>query len=215
LERDRPVIRTTAASLVITLAGGALFWCGTDGFRALTSEQARRAAIAAAPRTLPAVELEDQDGKPFTLAAYRGRPVVVDFVYTECTLACPLLSDAFQRLDRAQQATWGRDDDRRLPLVSITFDPLDTPSRLRTYAGHYEADGRVWRFARARNPSDLASLLRAFDVVVIPDGRGGFQHNAAVHVVDARGRLARVLDLGVSPQDVADVARATAEEPSR
>ena len=212
MERDARVIRTTVASLAITLAGGALFWRGTDGFRALTSEQARRAAIAAAPRTLPAVELEDQDRRPFTLAAYRGRPVVVDFVYTECTLACPLLSDAFQRLDRAQQATWGRDDDRRLPLVSITFDPLDTPSRLRTYAGHYQADGRAWRFARVRNPTELVILLRAFDVVVIPDGRGGFQHNAAVHVLDARGRLSRVLDLGASPQDV---MRAAAEEPSR
>ena len=211
MERDARVIRTTVASLAITLAGGALFWRGTDGFRALTSEQARRAAIAAAPRTLPAVELEDQDGRPFTLAAYRGRPVVVDFVYTECTLACPLLSDAFQRLDRAQQATWGRDDDRRLPLVSITFDPLDTPSRLRTYAGHYQADGRAWRFARVRNPTELVSLLRAFDVVVIPDGRGGFQHNAAVHVLDPRGRLARVLDVGAAPGDVARAVAAMAQ----
>ena len=202
------VVRTTIASLVVALAGGALFWRGTDGFRALTSEQARRVAIAASPRTLPPVELEDQDGNPFSLAAYRGRPVVVDFIYTQCTLACPLLSDAFQRIDRAEQATWGRDDGRRLPLVSITFDSLDTPAQLRSYAGHYQADGDTWRFARVRDPRDLAGLLRAFDIVVIPDPQGGFQHNAAVHVLDAGGRLSRVLDLGASP---IDVARAAAE----
>jgi cytochrome oxidase Cu insertion factor (SCO1/SenC/PrrC family) len=31
---------------------------------------------------------------------------------------------------------------RQLPLLSITFDPEDTPPRLREYAGHYSADGR-------------------------------------------------------------------------
>ena len=199
-------MRTAVASLVIGVAGGALLWHGTNGFRALTSEQARRVAIEASPRALPDVELEDQDGHPFTLAGYRGRPIVIDFVYTRCQSVCPLLSDAFRRLDRAERARWAADADQRLPLVSITFDSLDSPARLREYARHYQADGRVWRFARVRHPRDLAPLLRAFDVVVIREPQGDFQHNAAIHLVDARGRLSRVLDLGTSPDDVARVA---------
>ena len=190
------------ASLVVVLAGGALVWTGTDGFRALTTEQARRVAVAASPRAVPAVALEDQDGRPFSLADYRGRPVIVDFVYTECRSVCLLLSDAFSRIDRAEQEARGRDADGRLRLVSITFDPRDTPDRLRTYAARYRADGRAWRFARVRDTTDLAPLLRAFDVVVLRDDRGDFQHNAAVHVLDTRGRLSRVLDLGASPRDV-------------
>jgi protein SCO1/2 len=117
------------------------------------------------------------------------------------------LSDGFRRLDRAQQAASGGADERRLQLVSITFDSLDTPARLREYAAHYEADGRSWRFARVRNARDLGDLLQSFGVVVISDGHGGFQHNAAMHVLDARGRLARVLDVEASP---AEVARAVA-----
>jgi len=194
------------ASLVISVTGGALFWRGTDGFRAVTTEQARRVAIAASPRSLPTVQLEDQDGQPFLLAEYRGRPVIVDFVYTQCRLACPLLSDAFQRLTRAEEARSGGDVDRRLPLVSITFDPLDTRARLREYAGHYDADGRSWRFARVKDQRDLAQLLHAFDIVVIREPQGGFQHNAAIHVVDVQGRLSRVLDLGTPPEDVARAA---------
>jgi protein SCO1/2 len=193
-------MRTGVASLAICVAGGALLWLGTGGFRALTSEAARRRAIAVSPRAVPVVELEDQDGRPFTLAYYRGRPVVVDFIYTGCGSVCPLLSDGFRRLDRARVMVG--DDARPLQLVSITFDSLDTPARLRAYASHYQADGRSWRFARVPNARDLDALLGTFGITVIGDGRGGFQHNAAIHVVDDRGRLARVLDLGTSPDDV-------------
>ena len=203
--------RTGIASLAICVAGGGLFWRGTDGLRALTSEAARRRAIAAAPRPLPAVQLEDEDGRPFTLDDYRGQPVVVDFVYTTCGSVCPLLSEGFRRLDQAQQLPSRGVDVPRLQLVTITFDSLDTPGRLREYASHYQADGRSWRFARVRDARDLRPLLQAFDVVVISDGRGGFQHNAAVHVLDPRGRLARVLDVGAAPGDVGRAVAAMAQ----
>jgi protein SCO1/2 len=194
--RDVSWMRTAVASLVLGAASGALVWQGTDGFRTLTSEQARRMAIERAPRALPHVVLEDQDGRAFTLAEYRGQRVAVDFVYTQCTKVCPLLSVGFQRVDREQRARRPGD---RLQLVSVTFDPRDTPEHLRAYAARYGADGRGWRFARVRNGADLTSLLNAFDVVVIPDGWGDFQHNAAVLVVDAQGRLSRVLDAGATP----------------
>jgi protein SCO1/2 len=177
----------------------------TDGFRAFTSEQARRNAVARNPRVLPGATLEDQDGRAFTLASYRGQPVAVDFVYTQCKSLCSLLSAGFQRLDGAERV---RGADERLQLVSISFDPRDTPSRLREYAAHYGADGRGWRFARVRDSRELGSLLEAFGIVVIPDGRGDFQHNAAVHLVNANGRLSRVLDATADPPQIARAAEA-------
>jgi protein SCO1 len=203
---DVPWLRTAVASVAICAASGALFWHGTDGFRALTTEQARRRAVARSPRVLPVVALEDQDGRPFTLGDYRGQPVAVDFVYTQCQSVCTLLSAGFQRLDRSERR-WPAD--RRLQLVSISFDARDTPARLREYASHYDADGRAWRFARVRETSDLAPLLAAFGITVFPNGRGDFQHNAAVHVLAGDGRLARVLDAGAPPHEVARAAAAS------
>ena len=76
-------------------------------------------------------------------------------------------------------------------LVSISFDVAgDSTSRLREYAAHYGAETGRWRIARLRNASDLRALLRAFGIVVIPDGVGGFQHNAAIHLLNTEGRLA-------------------------
>ena len=191
---------------MVCAAGGAGLWRGTDGFRALTSEQARRIDIARRPRPVPAVALEDQDGRPFLLGAYRGRSVAVDFVYTQCQSVCPLLSAGFQRLDREDRE---RPTEKRLQLVTISFDPArDTPARLREYAARYGADGDRWRFARVRDARDLKPLLDAFGIIVIPDGAGDFQHNAAVHMLNADGKLARVLEVGARPSDVWRVAAA-------
>ena len=78
--RDTRWLRTALASALICASGGALLWRATDGFRSFTSEQARRQAIARAPRMLPLVALEDQDGTAFTLMDYIGQPVAVDFI---------------------------------------------------------------------------------------------------------------------------------------
>ena len=200
-------MRTAVASLLICATGGAALWRGTDGLRAFTTEQARRVSIAASPRTLPRVALDDQDGRAFTLAAYRGEPLAVDFVYTQCVTLCTRSSASFQRLDRDQRPR----GDGRLRLVTISFDPHDTPDQLRAYAARYQADGREWRFARVHDAHELPRLLSAFGITVIPDGRGDFQHNAAVHLLDVDGRLARVLDIDVAPSEVARAIAGTRE----
>ena len=186
--------RTVAASTIIGAAGGVLFSSGTDGFRAFTSEQARRLSVEESPRDVPPVVLRDQDGIPFVLGDYDGQRVAVNFIYTQCASTCALLSAGFQRMFRAGSG---------VQLVSISFDPRDTPKRLKEYGAHFGADGITWRFAAVRDTTDISRLLRAFGVVVIPDGRGDFQHNAAVHMLDAGGRLARVLDADASIDDIA------------
>jgi protein SCO1 len=44
--------------------------------------------------------------------------------------------------------------------------------------------------------------------VAIPDGMGGFIHNSAVYLIDAQGRLVRMLDPDGPPQSIARSLRA-------
>ena len=192
-------MRTAAASTLVCAAGGVLLWGGTNGFRAFTTEQARRLSIEESPRIIPPVALEDQDGRVVALGDFKGQRVAVNFIYTQCTSVCALLSAGFERVNRMSG--------EGIQLMSISFDQRDTPARLREYASHFGADGNSWRFARVRDSTSLPTLLRAFGVVVIPDGQGDFQHNAAIHVIDRNGRLARVLDADVSPDVVLAVRR--------
>ena len=187
-------VRSLAATTLVTLLGTGVLWWGTDGFDAYTAEAVRRAEVLHAPRPLPAIVLEDQDGRPFSLQEYRGRLVAVDFIYTRCATLCRSLGTDFQRLrDRFPRGAQARD----LALVSISFDPgRDDSARLRKYGDTYAADGVRWRIARIRDKADLEPLLQAFGVVVIPDGLGGFEHNAAIHLIDRDSRLTRISDLG-------------------
>ena len=194
--------RTVVASLAVCTVGGVASWHATDGLRALTSEQARRLSIARSPRPVPDVLLEDHDGNELRLADLRGAPVAVEFIYTQCQTLCALLSAGMRQFSAVQRSSG--DVEGRVHLVSISFDAEgDSTPRLREYASHYGAARDTWRIARVRDPRDLGPLLEAFGIVVIPDGAGGFQHNAAVHLLGTDGRLARVLDADATPADLA------------
>jgi len=194
--------RTVVASLAVCTAGAVTFWHATDGLRALTSEQARRLSISRSPRPVPDVLLEDQDGIAFRLADLQGAPVAVEFIYTRCQTLCALLSAGMRQFSASQRSS-GTGASGRVHLVSISFDAAgDSTPRLREYASHYGAARDTWRIARVRDPRDLGSLLETFGIVVIPDGAGGFQHNAAIHLLRTDGRLARVLDADATPTDL-------------
>lgn len=182
-------MRSILCALVVLCVGSVVLWAGTDGLRAFTSEQARRVAVQNKSRPLPAAVLQDQNGVAFSLAEYRGTRLLIDFIYTRCRTTCGLLGADFRRLS-GQIAKRGPNGP---VLLSISFDPdTDTPARLRAYADLYQADGKVWRIARVADKKALSAMLRIFEVVVIPDALGEFQHNAAIHLVDEHGHLTRI-----------------------
>src|SRR5665213_993702 len=82
------------------------------------------------------VALVDQTGARFTFADLRGGPVIVTFVATRCSDACPIADSIFARL--AQR-------NLRARLVTITLDPrYDTPFVMAHYARELGADRRRW-----------------------------------------------------------------------
>ena len=79
-------------------------------------------------------------------------------------------------------------------MLSVSFDPLrDRPQEMRGYAGIHGADGAIWMIARIR-PRYLDLMKRSFGLRVIPDEMGGYQHNAAIHLIDQTGRLSGIFD---------------------
>ena len=93
-------------------------------------------------------------------------------------------------------------------LLTLSFDPVrDQPAVLRAYARTLRADPALWTFATVADPARLRSLLDAFGIVVLPDGLGGYSHNAALFLVDGRGRLAAAYDVERPDLALADVLR--------
>jgi protein SCO1/2 len=140
--------------------------------------------------------LVDQDGNGFSLEGLEGRTVVVNFIFTRCPSVCPTQTKALTRVQQGLPAELRA----RVRFVSVTVDPEhDTPVILRRYAAAQGAELSSWSFVTG--PSAATDALgRRFKAEVKALGGGQFDHRAAVHLLDAKGRLVQTYS-GPSPDE--------------
>ncbi len=189
------MLRTALLSLALLLGGySAAAWL-THDFQVWTDEGARRLEVALRPIPLPAVAVDGTAIAPTTLPALltgSGQVTVADFFYTRCKTVCLSLGGSFGEM----QAQLAQQGDTGVQLLSISFDgSYDNPQVLHDYSQRMGADPQRWRFARVADAAQQAQLLRELGVVVIPDGMGDYEHNAALLIFDTQGRMVRVFDL--------------------
>ena len=115
---------------------------------------------------VPDVPLINQDGKTLHLSQFKGKAVLLTFIYTRCPLPtfCPLISSEFAAIQSDLAKDLPNYD--RTHLVSISLDPqYDTPPVLRKYGLAYlrdDASGFAhWDFV-STTPADLQKLASAF-----------------------------------------------------
>ncbi len=142
---------------------------------------------------VPNFVLLNQSNKKVSIDSFRGKVLLLTFVYTRCPVAdyCPRMSRNFAEIDKQLQG------DAKLyaktHLLSVSFDPAyDTPKVLRSYGGAYtgrysqETFGH-WDFA-APNEAELPKMEQWFDVGVTPAGKT-LQHSLATAIVGADGKV--------------------------
>ncbi len=186
------VLRTLLVSLILLVVGIGVLAGATDRFRAYTTETARRIAIREHTPVIPSLPLQMADGGHTSFGQLQGRWLLVDFIYTRCLTYCSVQGSEFARL---QQQLAGPIESGQIMLLSVSFDPLhDDPAALAGYQRRHGDHGAGWIAARPVDHADLVALMRVFGVVAVPDGIGGFVHNAAIAVVAPDGRLVEVLD---------------------
>jgi protein SCO1/2 len=127
--------------------------------------------VPAVGDAVPDTPMLNQSGRRIRLSQFRGRVVVLTFVYTRCQMAdfCPKMSRNFAEIDKALAG------DPKLyaktHLLSISFDPAyDTPQVLRSYGGGYTGKFTAetfahWDFA-APSVADLAKVEQFYDLGV-------------------------------------------------
>jgi protein SCO1 len=163
----------------------------TDGFQSFTLESARRLEALRAPRDVEHLRLETLEQGQTSLGEFAGHWVLVDFIYTSCETLCVSLGSVYARLQQRLSAEIATG---KVQLLSVSFDPEhDGPSELAAYRARHVNSASGWMLGRA-SPNETAAWLERFGVVAIPDGLGGFAHNAAIHVVSPDGRLRAILD---------------------
>jgi protein SCO1/2 len=144
---------------------------------------------------VPDASLLDQDGREIKVSGFRGRSLVVSFVYTRCPLPtfCPLTSKKFQILEKSLAADAARAG--RAHLLIVSFDPAhDTPKVLREYGLRYLPAGKDpfarWSFASGKK--EEIRRLADFVGLEYSEEKDEIVHNLRTAVVSPEGKLVRL-----------------------
>ena len=148
--------------------------------------------IPAPGEEVPDFSFTNQDGKKISLRQYRGKVLLVTFIYTRCPFPdfCPRMSSNFAEIYKqfASNSSLANTD-----LLSVSFDPEhDTPKVLRDYGfsvahTHAAALFRRWQFAAAP-ATDLPKIAGFFALTVKPEG-GLITHNLSTAVIGPDGKI--------------------------
>ena len=151
-----------------------------------TVERGRLAARAPGDDA-PLFLLWDQDARVVRPVDLRGKPSVVNFIFTRCKAAemCPASTASMVALGKALTAA-GLGDQVR--LISISFDPVhDSPGVLRAYADSWGVNPAQHRFLTGQREM-IRDLMRQQGILTVQTD-GTIVHNAATVVVSATGRI--------------------------
>ena len=141
--------------------------------------------------TLPEFTLLDQTGKAVAGSRFRGRQIVLNFIFTRCPIAtmCPAATERMARLQQAAKEAGAKD----LELVSISLDPeYDTPGVLKEYADLRGLDTSNWSFLTGPDAA-VRQLLAQLGVIREFEG-ATIKHTLATVLINAEGKIAYRVD---------------------
>jgi protein SCO1/2 len=183
------LITRTAAWLRRLAALGALaaLLAASPAQAALDAQAALRTSQAAIGRAVGDYRLTDAQGRAVRLSAYRGKPLVVSFVYTGCFQICPTTTKHLETMVRQAERAIGPGT---FHVATIGFNlPFDTPEAMGDYARKQGVGNANWSFL-SPEAKTLEALLADFGFLreATP---AGFDHLLQVSIVDADGRIYR------------------------
>lgn len=145
---------------------------------------------------VPDFRLRNQDGREIHLDQFRGKYLLITFIYTRCPLPdfCPRVTHNFADLNRkmaANPALYAKTH-----LLCVSFDPAnDTPARLRAYGATYiGSDAKDafahWGFA-VPDEKNLEKMAQYFDVGLTHEADSTITHTLSTTLIGADGKVVR------------------------
>lgn len=144
---------------------------------------------------VPNFALRNQDGRTISFHQFRGKELLVTFIYTRCPLPnfCPLVTRNFATISsdlKQDPAVY-----KKSHLLCISFDPEhDTPARLRAYGAEYiGSDAKDafthLEFAVPPNKAEVDKLAKYFDVGLTYGPDSSITHTLSTTLIGADGKV--------------------------
>jgi len=167
---------------VLAIAAGPAS-ASTDSFE---ENRALRISQDAIDTTIGDFSLRDSNGKAVRLSEYRGRPLVLNFIYTSCAHSCGVVTQLLADVYDNARDIFGAG---AFNAVTIGFDvPRDTPATMRAFArkqGVHNTPG--WRFLSG-DAETVKALVKATGFTYFPTAKG-FDHLDQATLIDKDGKI--------------------------
>lgn len=145
---------------------------------------------------VPDFTLVNQNNKPIRISQYRGKALLLTFIYTRCPIPeyCTLMSNNFAEIDRELQKTPELYEKTR--LLSISIEPeYDTPAVLRSYGashtGRFEDEKfNHWEFATGTK-DQVKDIAKFFGLQYYPE-KDQIVHGLRTVIVNPDSKVAKV-----------------------
>lgn len=154
------------------------------------------------PTAEPPLALRDYLGHPVDISTYRGKAVLVTFLYTHCPDVCPLITASLHNtlVRLGSEAT-------KVQIIAVSTDPKgDTPGAVSEFLARHEMTGRMEYLIG--DHAALRPVWQAWGITASdPSVNDAVNHTALVYGISGSGRVMTVYPANFKPSTlVHDVA---------
>lgn len=150
-----------------------------------TEAEALKISQSAIGNTVGDYTFIDRSGRKVSMSEYRGKPLVISMIYTNCPIICGTITRNLRVLKKSQEAL-GVDSFR---VLTVGFDTEnDTPTTMGYFADRNDVNLPNWEFV-STDTETIKKLSKDLGFVFTPNPEGGYDHISQTTIVDAKGKI--------------------------
>jgi protein SCO1/2 len=188
------------AGVVALVASGGSSKSKASTTKPLAHSAYKAEAELSPPTPAPPIELRNYQGKEINLASYRGKAVLVTFLYTNCPDICPLITSNL----RVAQNLMGRATASKVQIIAVSVDPKgDTPKAVAAFLARHEMTGRMQYLVGSAH--ELAGVWKAWGVGSERDAQQPqfINHSGLIYGITASGKRTTLYSASFKPATIA------------
>jgi protein SCO1 len=194
-------IAVLVASLAAAGCGGAGSSSTSTNVADTTGNTSFAGASANPPKPAPPLQLDNYLGQSVNIKNYRGKAVLVLFIYDHCPDVCPLMVSNLH----AAQSQMSASERKQMQIVAVSVDPKgDTPQTVKKFLAEHQMTGRMQYLIGSRPQregvwSDWNIVSKSDPTRKNPDA---VEHSALVYGISGTGKITTLYSSNFKPEEI-------------
>jgi len=205
-------VKRRAVALVILAAGLAALVVGCGGGSSSSSDPTSTGSNAAStanfagatanpPKPAPALKLKNYNGTPVNIDQYKGKAVLVLFIYDHCPDICPLMVSNLHAAQNEMSAA----ERKQMQIIAVSVDPKgDTPQTVKKFLADHQMTGRMDYLIGSQN--QLENTWANWNIVAKSDpskkNPDAVEHSALVYGISGSGDITTLYPSNFKPEQI-------------